>query len=90
MLSVNGFLHFNCYGLREVNFRKVSEALKESRSCSNCKAKKTATLHVTNRIVSEETLKSVVESVNFMSWTVLVMSKKADLERKRFKKKMKI
>lgn len=66
----NEFLHFNCAGLREASFKKMSVALKKLWTCSNCKTKKLVMTPVTagkSQTVTDETLKSVVESVNFMS-----------------------
>jgi len=61
------FLHFNCAGIREANFRKMSKSLKEKWSCSNCKVKKVATAPVLTQPITDETLQNVVYAVNFMS-----------------------
>lgn len=67
----NEFLHFNCAGLREANFRKMSSTPKEKWYCSTCKTKKTAASPVflpvkSSQIVNDDTLNSVVDSVNFL------------------------
>lgn len=61
------FIHFNCAGLREVNFRKMSTSLKEKWSCSNCKVKKVVTAPAVTKPITDETLQNVVDAVNFMS-----------------------
>jgi len=61
------FLHFDCSGLREANFRKMSKSLKEKWSCSNFKVKKVATTPVLTQPITDETLQNVVDAVNFMS-----------------------
>jgi len=66
----NEFLHFNCAFLREASFRKMSVALKKLWTCSNCKTKElvmTPVMPGKSQTVTDETLKSVVDPVNFMS-----------------------
>lgn len=72
--TCNEFLIFTCAGFREVNFRKMNKAVRSSWSYSTCKSKKNSDLsfkspQLNNKAteISDEILKGVIESVNFMS-----------------------
>ncbi|KAL4096900.1 hypothetical protein QTP88_021775 [Uroleucon formosanum] len=74
----NAIQHFGCAALRESAFRKMSKTAKQNWCCGKCKsnepcfnpqASKTASIpkHTDTNIVNNETIKNLVESVNFMS-----------------------
>lgn len=64
-------LYFNFAGLIEANLRKISKVLMDNWSCSTSKTKKTPISQTTSlgntQTITDETLKSVVDTVNFMS-----------------------
>jgi len=68
------FLNFNCAGLKEVNFRKISSTLKEKWTCSTYKTKNLIVspviLPVKSQTVTNETLKNVVESMKSYEFSV--------------------
>lgn len=74
----NAIQHFGCAALRESAFRKMSKTAKQNWCCGKCKsnepcfnplASKTASIskHTDTNNVNNETIKNLVESVNFMS-----------------------
>lgn len=69
----NDFLHFGRASFREASFRKLTNAAKETCSCSGCQTKKnTNTITVPNNFVdtssfSIDAIADVVKSVKFMS-----------------------
>ncbi|KAL4101015.1 hypothetical protein QTP88_021036 [Uroleucon formosanum] len=74
----NAIQHFGCAALRESAFRKMSKTAKQNGCCGKCKsnepcfnplASKTASIskHTDTNIVNNETIKNLVEPVNFMS-----------------------
>ncbi|KAL4107536.1 hypothetical protein QTP88_017868 [Uroleucon formosanum] len=74
----NATQHFGCAALRESAFRKMSKTAKQNWYCGKCKsnetcfnplASKTASIskHTDTNIVNNETIKNLVETVNFMS-----------------------
>lgn len=72
-VKCNDFLHFGCASFREASFRKLSNAAKETWSCSGCKTKKnTNTITAPSSFVntssfSNDTIADLVKSVKFMS-----------------------
>lgn len=74
----NAFLHFGCASLRETSFRKMSKVAKQNWCCNKCKfpdsivkapflASTTVLERIDTHTLSNETFKSLIESVNFMS-----------------------
>jgi len=78
--TCNGFMHFECAALREDPFRKMSNNAKLSCCCNKCKFREPNTKkrniknaivmkNITPHISTNEDIKSLIESVNFMSDT---------------------
>lgn len=91
--TCNGFLHFACARFREAPFRKMSNNAKLSWCCNNCKFRKSNTKtqntnmknapvmkNIEPNISTNEDIKSLIKSVNFMS------DKFDDFEKKNCKK----
>uniref|UniRef100_A0A2S2NLJ2 PHD-type domain-containing protein n=1 Tax=Schizaphis graminum TaxID=13262 RepID=A0A2S2NLJ2_SCHGA len=76
--TCNGFLHFSCAGFRETSFRKMSNNAKLNWCCNNCKFRESniktqstknapVMKNIEPNISTNEDIKSLIKSVDFMS-----------------------